>query len=154
MVVCAHGGVVEFCAAHEMKIMEWCSGSLENYKGSCPVVVTDQQMTREEYDSLKCMLFARGVELVSTEWADDERILALLRQNVEYRKTRGGRQMFGFAKQKGVIVEIPEKMEVARTIIRMRDADKTLREIKSAVDLSISTIQTIIKNREVYEKKV
>ena len=151
MVVCAHGNVAEFCEKHEMQILETYEGDLKDYKSSCPVVVTDQKMTRQEYDTLKCTLFGRGVELVSTEWPDDELILRLLRNQVEQRGKRGGRQMFGFHKKKGVIVEIPEKMKTARMIIEMRDSGKTLREICEVVDVSMSTVQTIIKNREAYE---
>lgn len=152
MVVCAHGDVAAFCEAHEMQILDCYIGYLEDYKGSCAVVVTDQKMTRQEYDTLKCTLFGRGVELVSTEWTDDEVIVRLLHSQIDNRKKRGGRQMFGFAKRKGEIIEIPEKMAVARRIVELRDTGRTLREIQDVVDLSMSTIQTIIKNRERYEE--
>lgn len=161
MVVCAHGDVVGFCEAHEMQILEKYIGDISEYhRGNCSVIVTDQAMTREEYDDLKCTLFGRGVELVSTKWTDDEVILRLLRQTVELRKKRGGRQMFGYCKRRGMIVEIPEKIAVARRIIELRDSGVTLREIQDdpgcrnldGTELSMSTIQTIIKNREVYEK--
>lgn len=160
MVVCAHGSVVEFCENHEMKILESYSGNLEDYKGNCPVVVTDAVMTRAEYDSLKCTLFSRGVELVSTEWTDDELIVRLLHNQIEQRGKRGGRQMFGFYKRKGVIVENPGQMAVARRIIELRDAGTTLREIREHKDvhhldgteISLSTIQQIIRNREKYGK--
>ena len=165
MVVCAHdnhGKVAEFCEAHEMKILEWYTGNLRDcHKGDCTVVVTDQAMSRQEYDSLKCTLFGRGLELVSTDWTDDEVILALLRQTIEYRKRRGGRQMFGFTKKNGVIVEIPEMMEVARRVIELRDAGITLKGIRAdsgvhhpdGKKISMSTIQLIIKNRDKYERK-
>ena len=159
MVVCAHGKVAEFCETHEMQILETYEGNLEDYKGNCPVVVTDRKMTRQEYDDLKCKLFSRGVELVSVDWTDDEVILRLLRNQVEQRSKRGGRQMFGFYKRKGVIVENPGQIVVARRIIELRDAGMTLRGIREHEDvrhldgseISMSTIQTIIKNREVYE---
>ena len=151
MVVCAHGNVAEFCEKHEMQIFETYEGNLEDYKNNCSVVVTDQKMTRQEYDTLKCTLFGRGVEVVSTVGPDDELILRLLRNQVEQRGKRGGRQMFGFHKRKGMIVEIPEKIEMARMIIKLRDSGKTLREICEVADLSMSTVQTIIKNREAYE---
>lgn len=160
MVVCAHGDVAGFCEKHEMQILECYIGYLENYKGACAVVVTDQKMTRQEYDSLKCTLFGRGVELVSTEWTDDEVILRLLRNQIEQRGKRGGRQMFGFTKKNGQITEIPKLMYVARRIIELRDSGMTLKEIREFPEIhhldykkiSTSTIQQIIKNREVYEK--
>ena len=159
MVVCAHGEVAKFCEEHEMKILESYSGSLEDYKGNCPVVVTGMVMSRPEYDSLKCTLFSRGVELVSTEWTDDEVILRLLHNQVEQRGKRGGRQMFGFYKRKGLIVENPGQIAVARRVIGLRDAGMTLRDIRQHPDvrhldgteISMSTIQTILRNREAYE---
>lgn len=159
MVVCAHGDVAKFCKSHEMEIFEAYAGDLRKYKGNCAVVVTDADMTRMEYDSLKCELFGRGVELVSTKWTDDEVILRLLHNQVEQRGKRGGRQAFGFRQDHGRLVEIPEKIAVARRIIALRDAGKTYREIQvdegaqhpGGGELSLSTIQTIIKNRDKYE---
>jgi hypothetical protein len=158
MVVCAHGDVAGFCEAHEMQILECYIGYLEDYhKSNCAVIVTDQKMTRQEYDSLKCTLFGRGIELVSVDWTDDEVILRLLRNQIEQRGKRGGRQMFGFVKRAGEIIEIPEKIEVARRMIEMRDAGATLEKIREdcrvrGKKLSKSTIQQIIKNRDKYEK--
>lgn len=158
MVVCAHGDVAAFCEAHEMQILDCYIGYLEDYKGSCAVVVTDQKMTRQEYDTLKCTLFGRGVELVSTEWTDDEVIVRLLHSQIDNRKKRGGRQMFGFMKKNGQIVENPAQIRVARKVIEMRDAGCKLREIKDdkgvchpdGTPLSLSTIQVIIRNRDKY----
>ena len=110
-------------------------------------------MTREEYETLKCTMFSRGVEVISVDWTDDAIILALLRQTIERRKKRGGRQMFGFYKKNGVIAEIPEKIETARRIIALRDSGRTLAEIRSATGLSVSTVQTILNNRDKYEGK-
>ena len=161
MVVCAHGDVAGFCEAHEMQILESYVGDLLGYrKGNCAVIVTDQAMTRQEYDSLKCALFGRGVELVSTEWTDDEVILRLLHNQIQNRGKRGGRQMFGFTKRNGQVVEIPKLMYVARRIIELRDSGMTLKEIREFPEIhhldykkiSVSTIQQIIKNREKYEK--
>lgn len=160
MVVCAHGNVVDFCERYDMKILESYAGDLESYRGNCAVIVTDQKMPREKYDSLKCSMFSRGVELVSTEWTDDEVIVRLLRGQIEQRGKRGGRHPFGFYQKKGMIVENPAKMEVVRRILELRDAGMTYREIREdpgvrhpdGGELSLSTIQIIVKNRERYEK--
>jgi hypothetical protein len=160
MVVCAHGDVSEFCEKHEMEILESYSGSLEEYKGNCAVIVTAEDLSREDYDSLKCSLFSRKIELVSVKWPDDEVILRLLRNQIELRGKRGGRQMYGFYKKHGLITEIPEKVKIARRIIELRDAGKTLREIQAEAGgyyengrpLSMSTISEIIKNRKNYER--
>ena len=160
MVICAHGNVKEFCDKHEMMIYESYEGALEDYKGTCSVIVTNERMSREAYDSLKCDLFARGVELVSTQWLDDELLLRLLRCNVERRRKRGGRQMFGYYRVNGVVKENPAMIAVARKVIRLRDAGYTLRQIREdpgvyhsdGKKLATSTIQVIIKNRERYEE--
>lgn len=161
MVVCAHGNVAGFCEAHEMQILESYVGNLNDYyKSNCAVIVTDQVMSRQEYDFLKCTMFARGVELVSTEWTDDEGILRLLNNQIMGRKKRGGRQVFGFTKKNGQVVEIPEMMAVARRVIELRDAGLTLKGIHAdkgvhhpdGRKISVSTIQMIIANREKYER--
>lgn len=160
MIVCAHGDVAVFCENHEMLVFEKHEGALEDYKGSCPVIVTDQTMTREEYDTQKCVLFGRGIELVSVDWTDDEVILRLLRNQVENRKNRSGRQMFGFYRKNGIVMENPAMMAVARKVIELRDAGLTLREIQATPgiawadgrEIAVSTIQVIIKNRGYYEK--
>jgi hypothetical protein len=161
MVVCAHGEVAVFCEKHNIEILESYSGDLESYRGSCAVIVTDQQMTREQYESLKCSMFIRGQELISTEWTDDAVILALLRQAVENSKKHGGRNPFGFRKKKGELIEIPAMMEVARRIIEMRDAGYTWEYIRNHDEIrhangemiGLSTIQKIVDNREKYERK-
>lgn len=160
MVVCAHGDVDKFCEKHKIEILERYNGDLEDYIGNCVVIVTDQQMTREQYESLKCTMFGRGLEVISTEWTDDAIILALLRQTVDRRKRRGGRNPFGYRKEDGELVEIPMLIDVARDVIRMRDAGRTLKYIRDHEDIrhldgkkiSMSTIQLIIKNRRMYEK--
>lgn len=158
MVVCAHGEVSEFCEKYDMKVFESYSGDLRDYRGNCAVVVTAQAMTLEEYDSLKCELFGRGYELVSVNWVDDDMVLRLLHNQVEQRKKRGGRQMFGFYQKHGRIVENPAMIAVARRVVALRDAGMTYREIRedSGVHhpdgrkLSLSTIQVIIGNRDKY----
>ena len=161
MVVCAHGDVFRFCEEHEMEILEKYEGDLLSYNGKCLVIVTDQKMTREEYESLKCKVFGHGYELVSVDWTDDAIILALLRQTIANHKKRGGRQPFGFYKKNGDLVEIPKLMYVARLIIELRDSGMTLRGIQNFPEIhhldyrkiSVSTIQQIIKNRDKYEGK-
>ena len=160
MVVCAHGDVTEFCKNHELLILEHHDGTLDDYKGKCPVVVTDQKMTREEYDTQKCVLFGRGIELVSVDWTDDEVILRLLRNQIISRKNRSGRQMFGYSRKNGMVMENPALFAVARRVIELRDAGCSYREIQADPDvrwtdgreIAVSTLQVIVKNRTRYEK--
>ena len=160
MVVCAHGDVTEFCKNHELLILEHHDGALDEYKGSCRILVTDQEMTREEYDTQKCVLFGRGFELVSTEWTDDEVILRLLRNQIVSRKNRTGRQMFGYSRRNGLVTENPKLFAVARKVIELRDAGRSYRQIQAdpevrwpdGREIALSTLQVIVKNRDRYEK--
>ena len=160
MVVCAHGDVSEFCEEHDMLIFERHEGDLEDYGGSCVVLVTDQKMEGKEYDDLKCKMFSRGIELVSTDWCDDETIVRLLRYTLDSRKQRGGRQPFGFCKKNGIIVENPAMMAVARRVIELRDKGLTYQQISrdpgvrraDGRPIGISTLQFIVTNRDRYEK--
>ena len=98
--------------------------------------------------------------MISTKWTDDEAILRMLRLEQERKSRRGGRQMFGYYRKNGEVHEIPDAMEVARRIISLRDAGLTYREIRETEGiehtggkkLSLSTIQVIVKHRELYEK--
>ena len=159
MVVCVCGGEAAdvFCKEHGLLVYDRHDGNLEDYHGDCPVVVTDQPMTREAYEGWKCNMFNRGVELISTRWSDDDDIVRLLH---ERKRPRGGRQRFGFYRKNGEILENPEQMEVARRVIALRDKEMSYREIREAEGirhiggkkLSVSLIQVIIKNRDKYEK--
>lgn len=162
MIVCAHGDVAAFCKERDMMICETWDGDLGSYNGSCPVLVTDQEMCEEEYYYWKGRLWAKGVNLVSTHHKDDPKLVAYLTYEAEQRKqTYGGRQPFGFTRRNGVVVEIPEMMAVARRILELRDAGMTLREIHDdegvhhpdGRKISVSTIQLIVKNRNKYEGK-
>jgi hypothetical protein len=144
-----------------MKVLETYDGDISDYRGNCPVLVTDLYMSREAYDTLKCELFSRGVDLVSTHWLDDDVVIRLIRGDLERRKKRGGRQRFGFYKKNGIIVENPAMVAVARKVIELRDDGLTYREIRENEDvrfadgrkLAISTLQAIVSNREKYERK-
>ena len=157
MIVAAHGEVSEFCEKLGMTIYERYEGDLESYKGNCPVIVTDQQMSKNEFYYLKCKLLRRRVELVSIYYCDKELsdFVAYLDQ-MERREKHGGRMPFGFTK--GGVDK--KKMAVVRRILELRDTGHTYKQIQEDPEvhhgdgrkLAISTIQVIIKNRSKYER--
>lgn len=162
MMVCGHGDVAEFCARMDMVVCEQYTGDIADYRGNCSVLVTAQDMPETEYYMLKGKLMGRGIELISSRWIDDPRMVALLRCQVQSRKEKyGGRQKFGFRRRGGQIEEIPESITVARKILELRDAGITLRGIQEyegvthpdGRKISISTIQQIIENREIYKER-
>lgn len=159
MIVCGHGDVMEYCVAHDMVVCEIWTGDLEGYRGSCRVLVTDQDMSEQEYYYIKNKFMSRGVELISTRHKDNPAMLSYLAYAAERRKVKyGGRQPFGFRKVGTEILEISEMIAVARKIIALKDAGATLRQIHETPGIchpdgrkiSVSTIQQIIKNRERY----
>lgn len=161
MRVCAHGDVAEFCKDRDMVISEKYRGDLNEYGGCCPVVVTDQDMSENEYYALKGKLLGRGVELISTRHKDDPKVVSLLTYQAESRKQKyGGRQPFGFYRKNGRVVQRPNSIVVVKRILELRDTGATLQRISEDPEvhhpdgrkISISTIQQIIKNRDRYEK--
>lgn len=164
MVVCGHGDVSAFCARHDMIVAMQHDGEIEGYCGFCRVLVTDQDMSEQEYYFLKGKMLARGVELVSTKHRDTEGMSELMlytsQKESEKRQKFVGRYKFGFHRVGNEIVPHEEKMKVVRRIFELRDKGFTYRSIREDehvhhVDgrkLSISTIELILKNRKDYEK--
>lgn len=161
MIVCGHGEVSEYCSKRGMIICETYEGELEQYAGSCRVLVTDQEMPEGRYYYLKSKLLVRGVELVSTRYQDDPEVVQQFIDDAESRRKRYGvRQKFGYRKVDGVVVEDPEAMDVVRRVLELRDQNCSYRKIQMDAkvrradgrQLSVSTIMTICNNREEYEQ--
>ena len=164
MIVCGHGDVLEFCENHEMVVADTYNGNIEEYEGVCPVLVTDQTMTENEYLYMKKKMLVAGVELVSIHHTDEETVSKQMvyeshRENQSRKEKYGGRCRFGFRRVNGKEVPDEYEMQVVRRILELKDSGHTLRAIHadSAVRRidgskpSISTIQVIVANRESYE---
>lgn len=163
MIVAAHGNVEEYCEAHGLTIGERYTGKVEDYRGDYLILVTDNCEDQNDYYYLKYKLLRRKIELVSTHWSDqgvNDFVRYLSQREADARKKMySGRLSFGFKRKAGKIVEDPVAIEIARRIVRLRDAGKTYREISEDSDvgypdgrkMSISTIQEILKNRGKYE---
>ena len=149
MIVCAHGEVSEYCEKMDMIIVERYAGEIENYNGSCCVLVTDQEMSAGEYYFLKGKMLARGVELVSTRYVDTEN-LSYGEVKAAPAKRGRGRRRFG--------EDSEAEMVVVRRIFELRDAGRTMKEIsedekvcyQDGRRMGVSTIQTILNNRDKY----
>ena len=145
MLVCAHGEVSEYCKNRDMIIMERYTGKIENYRGGCRVLVTDLDMSLNEYCYLKGMMLAHGTELVSTRYVDSENLV----YSIDKRENRG-RRKFGDDSE--------AEMAVVRRIFEMRDAGHTMKEISEDENvryldgrrMTVSTIQVILDNRNKY----
>ena len=165
MVVCGHGDVSDFCKKHDMIVIEEHDGDIDSYRGVCRVLVTDQDMSEEEYYFLKGKMLALGFELISTRYKDNGKVSEFMvyssRKEIERRGKHTGRYKFGFHRVGNGVVPHPKKMEVVRRILELRDEGYTYRSIREDrsvrhIDgrkLSISTIALIVQNREYYEKE-
>lgn len=161
MFVCAHGDVSDFCEKHDMVIIEYHHGAIDSYNGFMSrILVTDKDMSENEYHFLKGKMLAKGIELVSTRHKDSSCLSDFVRYSAcreleERRQRYGGRRMFGFGSD-GLR---PDGRAVVKRILELRDKGYVYRQIKEDPEvhhpdgrsLSISTIQIIIKNREIYE---
>lgn len=164
MIVCAHGDVADYCKEHDMLISEQYSGDIEKYSGDCLIIVTDQEMTKNEFYYLKAQMLRRGIELVSTRYCsrslDEFVAYQHSRESQKHHIKSGGRQIFGFYSQDGVVYEKPEELEVVKLILELREQGQSYRQISENESvhysdgrkISLSTIQTIIKNKNRYER--
>lgn len=163
MIVCLHGDAIDFCKNHDMVIGGMYVGEIEDYDGAIKVLVTDQEMSRHEYFFLKGKLFARGVELVSTRYKDDDLVSEFLMYSAgrEQKNRHGGRYRFGYHNKNGEIKLHESGRAVVKRIFELRDRGFTYRAISEDAGvhhldggkLSISTIQIILQNREKYEEE-
>ncbi len=147
MKICIHGDIAEICKKRGIVPTEVWTGKLSEYNGICCTVVTDSDISKKEFYELKGEFRARGIELISTRYSDEE-------------PKRIGRQPFGWRVFNGEIVEDAFEIEVALRAIELHDRGLTLRAISEDEDicrpsdgsrLSSGTIYNIIKNRKKYE---
>lgn len=141
MMVCAHGNVADFCKKRDMYICDTWSGDLRDYRGTCRVLVTDADLSLNEYYYLKGELLRRGVEMISTRHVDDERVTAYLM----YASTRrtSGRRKFS---DRVVMDRIRELRAEGKTLREIRDTEGVCHP--NGKKLSLSTISKIVENEE------
>lgn len=162
MIVCGHGDVYDFCEERNMVVADLYNGEVAVYDGICRILVTDQEMSENEYLTLKKKMLVSGVELVSTKHVDETHvskyIVYSIKQDNDERRRVAGRCLFGYHRVNGEVVPHEEGMKVVRRIFELRDENNTYAKISKDDDvhgldgrkLSISTIALIIKNRERY----
>lgn len=162
MFVCGHGNVKNYCDGRDMIIVENHDGGLDGYSGICRVVVTDQDMSENEYLYLKKKMLLSGVELVSVWYTDNEdisrHIMYTIQLEREARRKKAGRCLFGQHRVNGEVVPHEEGMKIVRRIIELRDKGLSYRGISNDENvhdltgrkLGTSTIALIVKNRERY----
>lgn len=160
MLVCIHGNAVEFCKERGLTPVEVWTGELSEYRGKHSVLVTNSDISKNEYYYLKGELLTRGIVLISTRYEDDQEISEYLEYFAARSKGDGrGRQPFGWRVIDGLIVPNAHEMAVAHRILKLYDEGLTLRAIGEDKEvchvdgrkLSVGTIHRIIKNRRKYE---
>lgn len=159
MIVCGHGDVSEYCEAHDMIVADVYSGEIEEYRGVCPVLVTDKDISETEYFYLKGRLLGIGIELVSTRHSDNKLMAEFVIHSLQQKEHSGGRTRFGFHREGKELVPYEKEMKVVRRILKLRDEGHTYRAIRADKEvrhvdgrlLSASLLQAIVTNRESYE---
>lgn len=144
MMVCAHGNVAEYCADKGMEIVATWDGKILDYRGKCPVLVTDSEMSENEYYFLKGEMYSRGVELISTKHKDNKQMSEYLAYAAERRSAKsGGRPRF-------------EDPVVSQRVLELRSKGLSLRAIQESEGvrhpdgrkLSLNTINNIIRSKK------
>ena len=162
MLVCGHGDVTKFCEDHDMIVCEQYEGEIENYRGVCKVLVTNQDLSEAEYMFKKGEMLACGIELVSTKHKDSRLMKEYYALSAKRKKKNYvGRYPFGLRLVNGKITWTENGKAVVDRILKLRDLGYSLKQISEDDDvhhpdgrrLSISTVQLIIKNREKYENE-
>ena len=166
-IVAAHmdvnGCVWQYCVNHGHEIGERYNGKIDEYDGKCRIIVTGQPMEKYEYYHLKMVMLGERIELISIEWESTELdgFVEYLHQHSTRKSGGHGRLPFGFIWKNGEPAEVPEGIEIARRIIALRDAGKKYLEIQADPDvhhldgreMSLSTIQVILRNRDKYARE-
>lgn len=143
MMVCAHGNVTEFCEARGWFICGTWNGEITNYNGVVRILVTDADISETEYYFLKGELLAKGYELISTRYTDDELMAGyLIYANNRRKEKRPGRTGFN-------------DEEIIQKIRNLSDAGLSIRTIRETEGichpdgrkLSLSTIHKIINKK-------
>lgn len=161
MIVCSHGNVGDYCKEYDMIATETHTGEILDYDGICRVIVTDQEMTENEYYSLKGLMLSKGYELVSVHHTDKRCLVNLIihmtAKDLEARKKKfAGRYMFGTNADGW----IPGMRDVVMKIFDLKEVGFSLRQIKACPDVhhpdgrsvSISTIRNVLEKKEEYMK--
>lgn len=144
MLVCAHGDVASFCKERGMSVCGIYEGRLEEYTGAIRVIVTDGDMPEAEYYYLKGVMLAKGYELISTRYSDDNVLSAyLVYANARRKAKYKGRRSFA---DEAVMKRIRELSATGLSLRKIRDTDGVSHP--DGRKLSISTISKIIKNIE------
>lgn len=156
MIVCAHGDVFEYCKRKGMIIVETWDGDFREYDGKCPAIVTDADISEVEYYFEKGKLLARRIDLISTRYTDDEKLVSYISYSTDRGGGKKGRVAFGYRREGKKLVEVPEEMAVIAKIRELSESGMTIREIQTADGvchadgrrLSVSMIHKILKRRD------
>ena len=146
MMVCAHGDVTEFCNARGMVICEIYEGDIREYRGNARVLVTDSDVSESEYYFLKGEMLAKGYELISTRYDDNEVLSKYIRYSVDRRKdTRRSRKPL-YAREDPAVDRILELSAAGMSLRAIRE-DEGVRRADGKM-YSVSTIAEVIRRKK------
>lgn len=115
-------------------------------------------------DKLTAMILENFLAMAATLERENIRIRTMggRKQKSKQGGYSGGRAPFGYKVKHGALVIVPEQADTVRQMFAMKDAGYTLQGIADAINalgrktksggrFAVSTVQTIIGNRNVYE---
>jgi hypothetical protein len=132
-----------------MVICEVYEGDIREYRGNARVLVTDSDVSESEYYFLKSEMLAKGYELISTRYDDNEMLSKYIRYSVSRQKEkRRSRKPLGAR-------EDPASLAVVDRILKLRAAGLSLRAIQEDEGVrradgkkySVSTIAEVIRRK-------
>lgn len=146
MMVCAHGDVTEFCNARGMVICEVYEGDIREYRGHARVLVTDSDVCESEYYFLKGEMLAKGYELISTRYDDNEMLSKYIRYSVDRRKEKH-RSRKPLADREDPVVDRILELRAAGLSLRAIQEDEGVRRADGK-KYSVSTIAEVIRRKK------
>ena len=151
-----HGDVSSFCKAHGLEVTGSYTGSLSEYVGERgTVLVSDADCGLFEFYRQKYRLIQMGVTLISARERGAaalilDEFVTYLTLGAQGKGRVGGRQPFGFRWVVDHRESIPEDVERARRVIALRESGLSLRQIEQETGLNVSTVQSVLRNKELY----
>lgn len=159
------GDVAEFCQKKHMTVTETWDGDPLLYQGRSKMIVWGGYHRMFEFYYVKFKLLRRGVGLLSVQDYGD--MGYVLEQFVVYLAQRekgpGSRAPFGWHRERGELVPVPEELALADEILRLRGEGCSYREISrrllaegmlrpGGVSVSVGTIGRVCSRKELYQR--
>ena len=128
-----------------MSICDIYEGNIREYRGTARVLVTDSDVSESEYYFLKGEMLAKGYELISTRYNDNEVLSKYIRYSVDRRKDKHRSRKPLYLREDPVVDRILELRAAGKSLREIRE-DECVRRADGKM-YSVSTIAEVIKRK-------